>query len=127
MSLIAFSFCIFLLAVWNARNDARDIADHVLIDHQQEWMYRALIAFGFAWVFGKGWGIVWMLIGGAFLFSAVFRLTLNRLRGKAWDYVSLSNTYDSVFIMAFGADAGRNAYVLEAAVCAACFALYPGV
>jgi hypothetical protein len=63
----------------------------------------------------------WQLVLGMALvaygsFNLTFRLVLNTMRSprKEWDYVSLSNNYDTAFIMLFGTWAGRAAYITEA-------------
>jgi hypothetical protein len=48
--------------------------------------------------FKVGYSAIPCAIGSAFLFSAVFRYCLNRMRGLDWRYVSPSSWYDWQFI-----------------------------
>lgn len=98
-----------------AQTDFWDISDNKPIYHKEGWFRRAGIA---------GILIVVMLLltdvtfpalclvaYGVFSFS--FRITLNLLRGKSWDYVSTGNLYDILFIHLFGYNAGLGASAVE--------------
>lgn len=129
IALAIFFGCILVLAYSEAVGDAASIEGNIPIDHVRGFVLRSVLAlFSALWaayVQPMGvWQFVFMMIGGAFLFSAAFRFLLNRMRGIAWDYVSLSNVYDTVFIEAFGVNAGRAAYVTEGIILAACVAAY---
>ncbi len=72
-------------------------------NHIKQWLIRAGISVA-AIVIISGVGEVLTLrmfglmsVAVAFLFSAWFRYRLNRLRGKDWHYISLSNAYDRTF------------------------------
>jgi hypothetical protein len=72
------------------------------IDHIEGWIVRAIIV-GFLWTvasFKIGLDAIPCAIGSAFLFSAVFRYCLNRMRGKDWRYVApWSAIYDCFWMM----------------------------
>lgn len=82
-------------AWWCAMDDADAIADGRKIRHGLQWALRAAWVLGWCWLFDA-----WLLaLPLAFLFSGVFRLCLNRLRGLDVRYVSPSNWYDYLFII----------------------------
>jgi hypothetical protein len=101
---VALIFAAFALviayAMFEAWQDFERIQVHERIDHIEGWVIRAIITI-FIWgvaSFKIGYSAIPCAIGSAFLFSAVFRYSLNRMRGKDWRYVSLSSWYDSFFI-----------------------------
>ena len=102
------------LAELSAREDAWQIRRNLIIDHVMQWYIRAVVVLGVCWVCG----VPWLSIGLAGLFSAVFRLRLNRLRGKDWRYVSFSNWYDTMFLNMTRSvyAAGTIAYIFEGLV-----------
>lgn len=123
--LLLFTAFVLWYADFEAKDDAQEIAAHREIDHSAQWLTRAA-------VFGSVWYLLWVLVGKpstwplllghAFLFSAVFRWRLNRLRGLPYWYLSTSSAYDSVFIMlaiGYVPRAGRIAYAFELTVAAA--------
>ena len=103
-------------AWWCAMDDAEAIAEGRKIRHGLQWCMRA------AWVLlWCGLFDAWLLaLPLAFLFSGVFRVFLNRLRGLDVRYISDSNEYDWLFIAMFSDykaghhRAGTIAYVFEA-------------
>jgi hypothetical protein len=113
---IAFLILFTLWFAWgSAKEDAYCIAKGRPIAHAAQWLFRAGVTVLFCNVLGH----LWLSIGLAFLFSAVFRFTLNYQRGLDWRYVSTSNIYDSVFIwLARGRvhRAGTIAYITELVV-----------
>lgn len=128
-ALILFTAFIVMAAVTCAGADHNDIAQGQYIDHAFGRVERAsstiVVSLVLMVCFHLGWGrTVAMCIYGAALFSALFCYRLNVLRGLPLDYVSLSNQYDTAFIMAFGMNAGKAAYVAEAVTCAVCLFLY---
>jgi hypothetical protein len=91
---------IVMFAVFEAWQDFERINSHEDIDHRAGWMLRAFVTcylWGAAsiWI---GWDAAIYAVASAFLFSAVFRYALNRMRVLDWRYVSPSNWYDSFFI-----------------------------
>jgi len=103
-------------------DDARTILTNRPINHAQGLAER--IAIGLVLVSllsviaercGSSW---WILLPIACTYAGasgiVFRYTLNRMRGLPWDYVSLSNRYDTLFIGLFGKLAGAMEYAAEA-------------
>jgi hypothetical protein len=106
-------YCIAILhALMEASQDARTIAAHRPINHRVLWTFRAIGMTASAYLLGN---VLWA-IGGAFVFSAVFRWQLNSLRGLPATYISPSNVYDSVFLWAFGRYGGAAAYCVEVAL-----------
>jgi hypothetical protein len=88
-------------AVFEAWQDFERIEAHERIDHIEGWVIRAIVTI-FIWgvaSFKIGLDAIPCAIGSAFLFSAVFRYSLNRMRGKDWRYVSPSSIYDSWWIL----------------------------
>jgi hypothetical protein len=76
------------------------IGSNKRINHIGAWTVRALVT-GIVWAtasFKIGYSAIPCAIGSAFLFSAVFRYSLNRMRGLDWRYVSPSSWYDWQFI-----------------------------
>jgi hypothetical protein len=151
---VAITIGVFLLvigyAVFEAWMDNERIEAHERIDHIEGWVIRAIVTI-FIWgvaSFKIGYSAIPCAIGSAFLFSAVFRYCLNRMRGKDWRYVSPSNWYDGAFILIADIDewhglkmerlvhgtlydeeewyrdtihrAGTIAYITEATITAAC-------
>jgi hypothetical protein len=115
MELIILTVFTVAFALWCAADDAEEIAHGKYIRHKLQWVLRA-IAVGVPCLL---FGVPFFAIGLAFLFSAVFRFRLNRLRGLDWRYVSASNIYDSVFIWAARGRvhrAGTIAYITELVV-----------
>ncbi len=106
----------------DARQDAALISAGNAIDHADGLQERAAIGVVLAALFtvigervGETWWFVLPVIGvWAGSFGIVFRWTLNRMRGLEWDYVSLSNRYDTLFIGLFGKLAGAMEYAAEA-------------
>jgi hypothetical protein len=88
---------IALFAVFEAWQDFERINNHEDIDHRAGWMVRAFVTcylWGAAsiWI---GWDAAIYAVASAFLFSAVFRYALNRMRVLDWRYVApWSNIYD---------------------------------
>jgi hypothetical protein len=115
MEVIAICAFTVLYAIWCATDDHRQIANHGHIDHREQWFIRAVVMSIACLLIGT----LPMVVAMAFLFSAVFRFTLNYLRGLDWRYVSASNIYDSVFIWAARGNihrAGIVAYITELVV-----------
>jgi len=101
---VAITIGVFLLvigyAVFEAWMDNERIEAHERIDHIEGWVIRAIVTI-FIWTvasFKIGLDAIPCAIGSAFLFSAVFRYSLNRMRGKDWRYVSPSSWYDWFFL-----------------------------
>lgn len=109
--LLLFTAFVLWYADFEGKDDAQEIAEHLTIDHTHQWIERA-VAFFCAWFIT--WIIcslpsTWpLLIGHAFLFSAVFRYRLNKLRGLHWAYVSPSSWYDHAFMFLSGFRGGRK-------------------
>jgi hypothetical protein len=85
--------CIFAasFAVWCACDDDRQIAMNKPVRHVRQWLLRASVVTLLCVVIG----FPWLAIGLAGLFSAVFRYSLNRLRGLSpWYIAPWSNLYD---------------------------------
>jgi hypothetical protein len=89
-------------AMFEARQDFERIQEGDHIDHISEWFIRASVTL-FIWgvaSFKIGIDTIPCAIGSAFLFSAVFRYSLNKLRGKDWRYVApWSAIYDCFWMM----------------------------
>lgn len=86
-------------AWWCAMDDAEAIAAGKKIRHALQWCIRAAVVLGACWLYDA-----WLMaLPLAFLFSGVFRLCLNRLRGLDVRYVSPSNWYDRGFLWICGA------------------------
>jgi hypothetical protein len=87
-------------AMFEARQDFERIQEGEHIDHISEWFIRASVTL-FIWGVASlkiGLDTIPCVIGSAFLFSAVFRYCLNRMRGKDWRYMApWSNYYDRFF------------------------------
>jgi hypothetical protein len=78
-------------AAFEAWRDYFAIESHIRINHVWSWIVRAVLVscmWGIAAV-KIGYSAIPYAIGSAFLFSAVFRYCLNKLRGKDWRYVAL--------------------------------------
>jgi hypothetical protein len=91
---------IAVFAVFEAWQDFEIINNHEEVEHINAWMLRAFVTcylWGAAsiWI---GWDAAIYAVASAFLFSAVFRYALNRMRVLDWRYVSQSNFYDLVFM-----------------------------
>jgi hypothetical protein len=103
---VAFVFALIAVyAVFEAWQDHGRIKHHIYINHVRSWTERAIIVslmWGIA-SFKIGYSAIPCAIGSAFLFSAVFRYCLNRLRGKDWRYMSPSAWYDYGWLMLAGA------------------------
>lgn len=105
----------------DARQDAALIAAGNAIDHADGLSERAAICVVLSALFtvigervGETWWFALPVIGvWAGSFGIVFRWSLNRMRGLEWDYVSLSNRYDTLFIGLFGKLAGAMEYGLH--------------
>jgi hypothetical protein len=96
---------IALFAVFEAWQDFEIINNHEEVEHINAWMLRAFVTcylWGAAsiWI---GWDAAIYAVASAFLFSAVFRCSLNRMRGKDWRYLSPSSWYDYGYLMLTGA------------------------
>ncbi len=134
LSILLVAAIAWLFASEEGRNDAEAIRAHLEIDHVQLWITRAgvmvlaaLVMYGVAHGMGyfyPAWKLLPLLGMCAFLFSARFRWVLNRECGKDPDYISMSNHYDTVFILTFGANGGRAAYVTEVVVAVACAVMF---
>lgn len=116
--------CMVFAAVMDARQDAADIRANRPIHHTALWMERAgfaLVSIAVAICVGlfRGADLGPLFIGlplvayGSFTPAFRFLLNVGRTPPKEPDYVSLSNVYDTVFIMVFGNNAGRAAYTTE--------------
>lgn len=116
--------CMVFAAVMDARQDAADICANRPIHHTALWMERAgfacvIISLCIAVAIYRGDPIGPLFIGlplvayGSFTPAFRFLLNVGRTPPKEPDYVSLSNVYDTVFIMVFGNNAGRAAYITE--------------
>jgi len=96
----AFTLAFAVLSGWY---DARDIRLKRDIDHSVRWTFRAMVV-GIASCIAlmltdrPVWHLLPLAVGCGFLFSAVFRLSLNLWRGLDWRYVSPSSWYDWQFI-----------------------------
>lgn len=104
---------LFLLAIGlyayldQAPKDAGTIGEHKPINHKDKWLDRlqvgaglfALLALVTCWSFDMNpLRVGPMAVAGFFWFSLVFRLRLNKLRGRHWAYVApWSNRYDGLF------------------------------
>lgn len=113
-----------------SEDDAAAIRANEKIDHVRQWLIRSMIACAVCGIAGAmfGWSIAGFFLGViaySMVFSAMFRYKLNKLRGLKFDYMSLSNTYDSVFFLLFGNYAGVAAYITEMAVAIAAMVAFP--
>lgn len=98
---MTYLLCIFWtvgLAIWSAYDDAEKIAAGEKLNKALQWSIRALGVTAFCVAAGHPW----QAVGIGALFSMVFRLTLNRLRGLDWRYVSPSSWYDWQFMRIVG-------------------------
>ena len=100
----AFTLAFAVLSGWY---DARDIRLKRDIDHGVRWAFRAMVvgvASCIAMMFTDRplWHVLPLAVGCGFLFSAVFRLSLNLWRGLDWRYVSPSSWYDWQFLRSVG-------------------------
>lgn len=90
------------LALVCAAGDAKRIARLSRIRHVLAWCVRAstvaAAAFIVACFLPSWWCVLPLLVLGAFLFSLVFRLRLNALRGKHWYYLGKGAYYDRFFL-----------------------------
>lgn len=99
---LPFIAVVYYIAIFEADKDAFAIEAHLKIDHAAGWCRRALgimVPAGIVCLaLPSWWTLLPLLVLGAFLFSAVFRARLNKLRGLDWRYVApWSNYYDRVF------------------------------
>lgn len=99
---LPFIAVVYYIAIFEADKDAFAIEAHLKIDHAAGWCRRALgimVPAGIVCLaLPSWWCILPLLVLGAFLFSAVFRYRLNKLRGLHPCYVApWSNVYDRVF------------------------------
>lgn len=122
----------YLLALSEGKDDAQRIANGERIDHAAEWTERAGmvgITCVSLYLISPWAGILDLLLsmlGCAMLFAFVHRLTLNKLRGLDWRYISPSNLYDSFFLRLSKEDVNKGgmlAYAVEAMLCIACWVL----
>lgn len=97
-------FTIIHALLWAAK-DAGDIKAGKDIKHGKRWIMRAAIEIVASVAFACGIGdrpidfhLVLLTIACGFLFSAVFRFSLNTMRGMHWNYLSPSSWYDWQFI-----------------------------
>jgi hypothetical protein len=98
MELIILTVFTVAFALWCAADDAEEIAHGKYIRHKLQWVLRA-IAVGVPCLL---FGVPFFAIGLAFLFSAVFRFRLNRLRGlSVWYIGPWSSLYDRLFAALF--------------------------
>ena len=101
-------FLVFVLlyALAEARHDYNKIQAGKEIDHLERWVLRAGVVTLVVAVFvlPMRWKALLLLPIGAFGFSAAFRWTLNRMRGKHWAYIApWSSLYDRFFFgLSFG-------------------------
>ena len=112
--MIAIIMITVFMAMSSAADDDHQIRADRPIHHGGQWMARAFVLVILAWLLDQ----TWMVLGLWGLFSAVFRFSLNRFRGKDWRDVSISNYYDMVFIVIARGDiqhAGTIAYIVELA------------
>lgn len=101
MIVLLFIFCI-LFAFWCSWQDNCTISLHKPINHKKSWIRRLTImtmASSSILVEGNLHDTILSLIGSAFLFSAVFRISLNIRRGLDWRYMGIGAVYDRIFIM----------------------------
>jgi hypothetical protein len=83
-----------IVAVWSAYDDYTQIEDGEVIDHPTQWVIRAMVV-GFPAYAVQG---LLLAVALAFVFSAVFRLALNLMRGYHPLYIApWSSTYDKVW------------------------------
>ena len=78
------------LAEYASRDDFHQIGKGSKIRHGLQWLFRAAVVALACWLDDSTLYAVPL----AFLFSAVFRLSLNLWRGLDWRYVSPSSWYD---------------------------------
>ena len=99
---------IALFAAYCAVDDLADIGSGRVIHHPVQWLIRAVVALAIVGIWWVGsephWTrVLFVTLACGPLFSLIFRLSLNRLRGKDWWYVSPSNLYDYLFMVLSGA------------------------
>jgi len=95
----------FLLVIGLAREasvgDYLKIREHERIYHTRSWLFRAAGVIAVWYMASSGIGLkaaALNAIASAFLFSMLFRPTLNKLREKDWRYIApWSNRYDRFF------------------------------
>lgn len=100
MALALFFAVVYWLAIAEAHDDHGQIRRHEKIDHFRQWIFRAVIVGGAAFILCAFTPISFLPLWGAggFLFSALFRWKLNKLRGLDWRYIApWSNYYDRLF------------------------------
>ncbi len=115
-------------AMLDAKLDFNRIRNGEHIDHAGGLIERVVLGllivatvWSVLWHTGHHWSIIFPMMGLWWAtFTIVFRLRLNTLRGLDPTYVSLSNTYDRVFILLFSHRAGAAAYTFEGTVLAIC-------
>ena len=128
---IAAIIFVICFAIAEAQDDAKQIARHERIDHAGQWLFRAGLVFmwcGGVWLAEDLASAVKVGLLSAPVFSFVFRLSLNTLRGLDPRYVSESNVYDTVFLWASRGDvnlAGSIAYAVELLAAMAVIILVP--
>lgn len=84
-----------------------------LNDHILPWLYRGSFISLILYLYGFN---IWLLFAFAGLFSIFFRFTLNKKRNAKWDYISISNWYDSFFCWVSTKYGGKLAYIVELSV-----------
>jgi hypothetical protein len=106
MEVIAACILTAAFAVWQASEDDLQITMGQPVRHVRQWLLRASVVTLMCVVIG----LPWLAIGLAGLFSAVFRYSLNRLRGLSPWYVSPSNWYDWFWLCVCAATLGWSAW-----------------
>jgi len=107
-----------VFAIQQANEDYEKISSGAIIPHGWKfWLTRAGICSGLAAIICLIYKepLLPSLIVGAAYFALVHRYVLNALRGKAYDYLSLSNGYDR-FFLGLTKYGGRLAYAVEVIV-----------
>lgn len=121
MILTAYITALLLYAWAEAKGDAGTIAAHGQVDHVEGWVRRAIVSFILALIAnmmnGDGlWNFILFLVMAYGAWTPAFRFLLNRIRGKAWYYISPTSRYDRMFIGLCGYNfkrAGILAYAVE--------------
>lgn len=108
---IAYLLGVIYFALTEGKSDAFKISKNIPIDHVDAWIKRALTCLGMFGLAGIAihpmtFRTFLFLPMAAFLFSAVFRYSLNDARGKVWfymgHYIPIRKRYrDSIFDGAF--------------------------
>ena len=85
------------------------------VKHGLAWVYRgiivSLVSIPYFFLVQKFEWI--LLLGFAGLFSLGFRFFLNKIRKAKWDYISISNWYDTIFYFISKKHGGKIAYGFE--------------